>query len=205
MTTLRSFALLTALILFPRSAHAQGFIDWLEKMSGPKLWGVGTDLHLLCVMDDGRSIPICQRLITSENLQSDRIRHIVDARVVYYRKYGERFSDVIDPRALHALRVAGMYHYRVVPWLDLGAGGGFLRFTGEGFDDAVTRGVLTPVSLIIAPFRSGEARGVRIHFTASFITQGYSGADFGNTATRFSTNGEWNNSFGVGYDLLRRR
>jgi hypothetical protein len=203
MTTRRSLAFLIALLLLPRPAHAQGFIDWLEKMSGPKLWGVGSDLHLLCVKDDGTPVRFCQRLITSEDLKFHEIRHIVDARVAFYWKYGERFSDVVDPRALHALRVEGMYHYRVSDLVQLGAGAGIMRFTGEGFDDALVRDVLTPVSLVLAPFSSGLARGLTLRFSATFITQGYSGVDFGNTQTRFSTNGEWNNSFGVGYELLR--
>ena len=203
MTTLRSLALLTAFLLLPAPARADGFFDWLEQWSGPKMFGVGADLHLFCATNEGKAVPLCQRLFVTRDLKTDQIRHIVDARAAFYWNYGERFEDVSDSRSVRALKLMGMYHYRVSPNVDLGAGAGLLRVTGEGFPEPLSRTILTPVSLFVSPF-NGAGRIVTVRFEASFITTGFTGAQFGNTATTFDTHGgEWNVSAGIGFDFLR--
>jgi hypothetical protein len=117
--------------------------------------------------------------------------------------YGSRFSDVQDKRSVRALRMMGVYHYHSTRWLEVGVAAGLMPVWGEGFD-GFTRGVLTPVSLKIAPFREGVARGVTLQTETAYIFSGFSGADLGNTATRYSTGGEWNVSFALGYDFRRR-
>jgi hypothetical protein len=204
MTTLKWLALLIGFILLPSTARADGFFDWLEKWSGSKMFGVGYDAHLFCASNEGRSFPLCQRLVTTRDLRTDDIKHVVDARVAYYFKYGERFRDVHDDRSVNALKLMGMYHYRAARWLDLGSGAGLLRVNGDGFPEPLNRAILTPLSLFIAPFKSGPARVITIRTETSFITKGFTGAQFGNRATTFNTyGGEWNNSVGLGIELLR--
>jgi|RhiMetdeSRZDD1v2_1073273.scaffolds.fasta_scaffold45987_5 hypothetical protein len=204
MTTLKWLVLLLAFVLLPSPARADGFFDWLEKWSGSKMFGVGYDAHLFCASNEGRRYPLCQRLVTTRDLRSDDIRHVVDARVAYYFKYGDRFQDVPDDRAVNALKLMGMYHYHVVPWLDLGAGAGLLRVNGDGFPEPLNRAILTPLSLFIAPIKSGPLRVLTIRTETSFITKGFTGAQFGNTRTTFNTyGGEWNQSVGVGIEFLR--
>ena len=190
----------------PAAARADdgGWIEWLEKWSGPKLMGVGTQIHLLCSDDENTRVD-CERWwgLTQKTVDFDRIRHELDFRFGYYWMYGSRFSDVEDQRSVRALRLMGVYHYHAVRWLEVGAAAGFMPVFGEGFD-GFTRGLLTPVSLKIAPFKDGIGRGVTLQSETSYIFSGVSGADLGNTATRYVTGGEWNVSFALGYDFRRR-
>src|SRR5207244_4468202 len=80
---------------------------------------------------------------------------------------------------------------------------GIMPVFGEGFD-SFTRGLITPLSLKIAPFGEGIAKGVTLQSETSYIFGGITGADLGNTTTRYATGGEWNVSFAVGYDFRRR-
>jgi hypothetical protein len=181
-----------------------GWIEWLEKWSGPKLVGIGSQIHLLCY--DAQNSPVsCERWygLVREPVAFDTIRHEVDFRFGYYWMYGSRFSDVEDTRSVKTWRLMGMYHYHAHRWLEVGAGAGFMPVFGEGFD-SFTRGLLTPVSLKIAPFGGGVARGITLQSETSYIFAGFTGADLGNTATQYSTGGEWNVSFAVGYDFRRR-
>ena len=181
-----------------------GWIEWLEKWSGPKLVGIGSQIHLLCY--DAQNNPVsCERWygLIREPVAFDTIRHELDFRFGYYWMYGSRFSDVDDRRSVKAWRLMGMYHYHAHRWLEVGAGAGLMPVFGEGFD-SFTRGLLTPVSLRIAPFREGVARGITLQSETSYIFAGFTGADLGNTATGYSTGGEWNVSFAAGFDFRRR-
>ena len=55
MKTLRLVFLVLVCSLRPIVAHADdgGWIEWLEKWSGPKLVGIGSQIHLLCRDADG--------------------------------------------------------------------------------------------------------------------------------------------------------
>jgi hypothetical protein len=206
MARQRLILLLLVCAFSPAVARADdgGWIEWLEKWSGPKLVGIGSQIHLLC-RDDENSPIDCERWwgLKPITVDFDRIRHEVDFRFGYYWMYGSRFSDVEDKRSVKALRLMAVYHYHALRWLEVGGAAGIMPVFGEGFD-GFTRGVLTPVSLRIAPFREGLGRGVTLQSETSYIFSGFSGADLGNTTTRYATGGEWNVSFALGYDFRRR-
>jgi len=205
MTRLRLVLLIWVGVLVPGAASAQdgGWIDWLEKLSGPKLWGIGTDVSPLCLNDQGQPVH-CEKWagLSREPIDLSRVKHEFSFRVAFYSKYGTRFSDVTDDRSIHAWKLMGMYHYYVTPSVHLGGGLGYMIFYGDGFD-LFSRGILTPLSLLVYPVQSGSARGLFIRAEESYITQGLSGAIFGNPASAFSTTFEWNFSVGAGYDFRR--
>ena len=197
----RLLPLTLVFILLPGAARADGIIDWIEKWSGPKLGGVGYDLNVFCTTAEGRTVKFCE----FSDVSRRQVRHMVDARFIYYWKYGKTFFDYDDGKAINAWKLMGMYHYRVVDWLDLGAGAGYLHVTGGGFDGSLSRAVLTPVSLIVAPFK--PARRVRVRFEESFITTGFSAADFGagGKSAYDSHGGEWNASVGLSIAFFKLR
>jgi hypothetical protein len=200
--------------LMPTAASADngGWLDWLYGLD-MKLVGIGTDFHLLCVNKDNQKVRceewfLIPRLITGQSkppIDFDNLRHQIDFRVAFYWKYGERFSDVVDQRSVKAFKLMGMYYYHFRRAWQFGGGAGYMPFFGDGFD-LFSRGIVTPVSVVWAPFPRGGtlARSFYVRVEESYIMQGFSGANFGNSATRFSTNGEWNPSFAIGFDFRRR-
>jgi hypothetical protein len=206
MKTLRLLVLVLVCSLSPIVAHADdgGWIEWLEKWSGPKLVGIGSQIHLLCRDADGNPVD-CERWwgLTRNEVDFDKIKHELDFRFGYYWMYGSRFSDVDDQRSVKGLRLMGVYHYHALRWLEVGVAAGIMPVFGEGFD-SFTRGLITPLSLKIAPFGEGMAKGVTLQSETSYIFGGVTGADLGNTTTRYATGGEWNVSFALGYDFRRR-
>jgi len=206
MSRFRPVLLVVVCLSAPATAYANdgGWIEWLEKWSGPKLMGIGSQIHLLCLDAEGHPVN-CERWwgLVREKVDFEKIKHEIDFRFGFYWMYGSRFSDVVDERSVKAWRLMGMYHYHALPWLELGLGAGLMPIFGEGFD-AFTRGVITPMSLKIAPFSGGIQKGVTLQTETSYIFGGITGADLGNTATRYGTGGEWNVSFAVGYDLRRK-
>ncbi len=207
MAKLRLILLVIVCSFTPALARAGdgGWVEWLEKWSGPKLIGIGSQIHLLCRDEDGNPIE-CERWwgLKPNNVDFDRIKHEVDFRFGFYWMYGSRFSDVQDERSVKAFRFMGTYDYHALRWLEVGFGAGFMPIFGEGFD-GFSRGFITPVILKIAPISEGVGRGVTLETQTSYIFGGITGADLGNVATRYGTGGEWNVSFAVGYDFRRRQ
>jgi hypothetical protein len=207
MTTAKRAALLLAFMLVPTVARADGFIDWLEKWSGPKLWGIGADLHLLCATKDGKALPLCERLVFLNQTRGDDLRHIVDLRIVgYWKRDGKRFDDDPDEGPLKAQRLQLFYRYRAARAVDVGAGLGFVRVSGDDFN-AFTRGIVTPVSVAVYPAVLGHPtlRGFSLRAEETYITTGFSPGDFNNKTTFNSNGGEWNFSLALVYDFTRLR
>lgn len=194
----------------PASANDGGWLDWLYRLD-MAMTGIGTDFHVLC-LDDNLDVLACERFFripelfgaSATNVEFDRIRHQIDARVGFYWKRGERFPDVPDTRRVNAWRLMGMYYYQFDRRFQLGAGAGYVAFFGDGFD-LFSRGIITPLSAIFAPFDRGALQSFYVRVETIYTTQGFSGADFGNPFTAYSTGGEWQPSVAIGFDLRRRR
>lgn len=209
-TTFRLLAVVCICLLSPAAARADdgGWWEWLEKMSGPRMRGIGTDVHLLCLDDTGKAFA-CERLFGgfADDKTFKDIKHQIDFRVGFYWKVGERFSDVGgDTGSIFAWKLMALYHYHVHPQLNVGVGAGYLPVFGKDFD-LFSRGIITPVSVVWAPLNKGGVWGRSFYVRAetSYITQGMSGADFNNPTTKFATKGEWNSSFAIGFDFRRGR
>src|SRR5262245_2447430 len=140
---LKACVLLLVFWLAPASARADGFLDWLEKLSGPKFVGLSGDFQVLCFDVNGKRYKWCD--FTRDARNTD-VKHMLDARVGYYFKYGSRFSDVTDDRGLQSYKLMAVYRYRVEKWLDLGGGIGYMGFHGDGLTDSVPRLLLMPAT-----------------------------------------------------------
>ena len=133
MKRLTMLLLLCTSLLVPKTAHADdgGWLDWLYGMD-PKLVGVGTDVHLLCLKANGQPFKPCEewflipRLLhlgqSPQPIQIADLKHEVDFRLGFYWKYGDRFSDVADTRSIKALRLMLMYRYHPDVHISVGLG-----------------------------------------------------------------------------------
>jgi hypothetical protein len=220
MKRLRLAVLVCVCVLAPAVARADngGFLDWLYSLD-PKLIGFGTDFHLC--LDESNQVKNCEDWFGLRHKFSGEplvtladIRHELDFRVAYYRKYGERFSDVSDTRSINAFKLMVLYYYiSSDKHLSTGFGAGFMPFFGDGFE-SFSRGILTPISIIYSPAARGPAnttgdvwkKAFIIRAESTYITTGFTGADFGNSATAYTTRGgEWNFSVALVFYLRRAR
>jgi hypothetical protein len=206
------FVCMCAVVPTPAYADDGGWLDWLYRLD-PKFWGIGTDVHLLCLAKEGdRYTSVkCEnwfrnfgRILTFQSprneIEFDRIEHEINFRVGYYRTYGSTFEDSDDPDIIHAFKLMGVYYHHFNNQVALGGGVGFMLFDGAGFD-LFSRGIVTPLSLVIAPSR--KVRWLTFRIEESYINQGLTGADFGNPSTTFAKGGEWNFSFAIAFDFRR--
>ena len=216
MKRLRLLVLVGLCALVPGVARADngGWLDWLYSLDA-KLVGVGTEFHV-CVDDTGKVIN-CEKwfnvpkiLGKSTDIDYKAIKHEFDFRVGYYHNYGDRFKD--DPTDLgnvKAWKLMVLYHYHADDHLAVGFGAGFMPFYGRGRDgitgfESFSRGILTPLSVIYAPFSSGPANVFFLRAESSYLTQGFTAADFGNAVSHYATSGgEWNFSVALGVDFRR--
>jgi hypothetical protein len=201
---------LCACLLTPARANADdgGWLDWLYRMD-PKFYGAGTEIHLLCLDRSGAEVQHCEqgwknlrRLLSGHLPQNetafDAIKHEFDLRVAFYWKYGATFPEIVDPRALHALKMMVMYHYHLNRRLELGGGAGLITFSGKDIA-RVTGGILTPLSVVVAPWK-GRAPWLTFIVEESYIVKR---VGLGVPGKRFSRDGEWNFSVATGFDLRR--
>ena len=113
---------------------------------------------------------------------------------------GPRFNDLPETDAdnqgmVRLTAVTGLYLFRLHPSLDIGSGLGFVKLSGERFD-SFYKFVLTPVNASFTPFAlkwptSRYARLLRLELDNSFVPKGFTGADFGNSRTRFDSGPEF--------------
>jgi hypothetical protein len=210
MTKLRVLMFVCVCALLPATAGADdgGWWEWLQGMSGPKLWGAGTDVHLFCLDKDGHRFR-CETLFglfQQDNRSFDQIRHQMDLRISVYGNHGAPFEDVTaaETPSIHAFKVGGMYYYRPHQQFSVGGGAGYLAFVGGTFP-LISRATVTPISFIVSPFtgggRVGKAFFVRLE--ESYITKGFTAADFNFNST-YSADSEWNRGFSIGFDFRRR-
>jgi hypothetical protein len=153
-----------ACILNPSAARADdgGFWDMIFHWD-TKFFGYGTDFHPLCLDASGKRVGGCEEWFKnfkhfytpsdSEHTFTDfgQIKHEIDLRVSYMLSYGERFNDDFypttdlnanDSRKMHAIKLMGLYYYRVNKRWDVGGGVGWLPVFGEGIE-TVTRPIVT--------------------------------------------------------------
>jgi hypothetical protein len=211
MKPLRMLVLIGACALIPATARADdgGWWEWLQGLSGPKLHGLGTDVHLFCLDKEGKPFR-CERLFGLLKMEKpyDEIKHQVDLRLSLYWNYGAQFTDAGATNTtgeIMAAKVMAMYFNRLNPLVSVGAGAGVMPFFGSDFNK-FARGIVTPVSVIVTPFkRDSRWSAFYLRGEGSYIAQGFSAAtDFNNPSSKYTVGGEWNWSGGVGFDFRRK-
>ncbi len=191
--------IMTAVLLSPTPAYAaRGFWGWLEELSGPGPFrGGAVSLTVACTEGASNRLKSC--VPTRRDVSG--IRRTVMVRIgVFDSDDGPRFNDLPETDADNQGRVrlsyvTGLYLFRLHRSFDIGPGVGFVRLSGDGFDPFY-KVVLTPMNASFTPFalkweKSRYARILRLELDNSFIPQGFKGADFNNSRTKFDSGPEF--------------
>ena len=204
MTRLRLLLLVAAFAAVPSAARAQdGIMEWIERLSGPgKFVGFVGGVRVGCVFDGDESVRACFT-------DSDRIRRMLVIRAGWLTTGEKQRFDVTsagspnDTRPVHMILVDPVYMFRLHPMVDVGAGGGFMTFSGEGFD-TFSRFIVTPFSVTYTPF-ARRSRVFQVHAQGQIVPKGFTAADFGSTANySTSTDFLWSGGFVFNFGALFR-
>ena len=236
MTRLRRCVFLAMVaIVMPREASAQGgLIDFFESLSGPGPFrGGGFTLRLTCMKTRDASFRGSNESPWElDNCLNDhdfdvrdgkvvgpkRTRQLLELRGLWASSQEEKrpvlLADPADTRNVDLFKLDLVSFFRLAPFLDVGAGGGFIRFTvADGVVDGqpragttVWRPIIVPVSITFTPVAGykrdtdepgllGKAkRAVRIRLDVNYITFGFTGASWGKPevpTNAYSTDGNW--------------
>jgi hypothetical protein len=210
------------MLLTPAAARANdgGWLDWLYRLDA-KLWGVNTEFHVLCLDAQGKRQKPCEewfqipRLFRHQqelvNLDQQQIKHELNVRVGVYSSYGKLTTSnslkqlIKLDNGIRATKLQMTYTYRADPHIDVGLGAGIIHFRGDDLDGSHASAILTPLSVSYTPARSGPwwkrtfyVRGEASYLMRTVTSDVFKGGAAGEHA------GEWNVSFGSGFDLRRR-
>lgn len=203
----RVVALIVTVVLASWPARAEAsFLSWLEELSGPgPFHGVMVMVPVKCIRGDARSGCGSGDSLTEATL---------GLRIGAFRSDPDRprFQDLDEKAddnrgAVSVVPVSLLYVAHLHRSLEVGAGAGFMRVSGSGFD-AFYRVTVTPVSAAFAPAalhpawsRSPWSRFVRLEADITGVPQGFRGRDFGNARTRYDSGFEFLGRYGVLLDL----
>lgn len=215
-TATRTLLMLGLFAMWPSAASAQmGWFDWIEGLSGPGPFrGYSVGYRVLCTKEVQGRKPGEGRYSVDPTCFSDRdpaIRQMLEIRVGRFASDDHpRFADTpSDTREVTFVKLESFMKVRVNATLDAGAGVGRVRFRGDGFDP-FWRTTVTPVSLTFAPLALGQPDDVRaewwrrllkLHYEMTYFHTGFTGADFGNSATSYATARDWVRTIGLEVDF----
>jgi hypothetical protein len=213
MRRLTTLLLVSACALVPIAAQADdgGWLDWLYHQD-PKFVGVGTDLHFLCLDKDNKKVG-CEEFygirkvfgLAPNKVKFEDIQHEFNLRFAYYHTYGDLYDTNPSPSA-NTIKLMGIYRYRPDNHISVGLGAGWMPFFGSDLMSSRQSAILMPVSVTYAPARDGFNvwwKSFFVQIEASFITNPLTPEVF-TTKNAASVPGEWNISFGSGFDFRRR-
>jgi hypothetical protein len=201
---------LLGLILPPRPASAAGFIEWLERLSGPGPFiGGGVSVQFVCLGFKGRDTerslfvsPYCREI--------DRESHPIFLGVDAAWLTGENNLeyDQLLPEGARNVRMFKMGvtgDYGITRSFDIGVGLGFMRLTGMPAD-TFTRFTIQPVRVTWKPLtmRSSPDRDevvkkewLQIRYVATVIPGGFDDGDFGARPGSFDVGTEFLSSINI--------
>src|SRR5262245_8342921 len=223
MRTLRLLVLFSVCLATPAVAGAEdgGWIEWLEKMSGPgPYWGAGAFVRLACWNTKNQGAYFCYRNPetyrtddgkardpTHENAARPKDeRHILALGVGFFKTFDgkPRFADTPDDtRRVRLFQLEPRYYYRFHEVLDAGVGISIRRFSGEETGDftPLWRVGVTPASIVFPPGAIGTGdndnpwrRFIKLHLDETWIPALSAQKDF-NSKSTYATDGEFLASF----------
>lgn len=213
---LRVLFLVCVCLACARTAHAQdGWLEWIEKMSGPgPFWGAGGYVRVGCWNDKNQYAWFCWRSPDRyPDARPKDERHILALGIGYFWSFDNepRFSDTPNDTApIQILRFEPRYYYRFHQALDAGVGVSLRRYSGQGSGDFapfVQWGV-TPASIVFTPLALGTKdtdnpwrRLVKVHLDETWISGIAAKDDFKSPST-YETHGEFQGSFAIEFDVL---
>jgi hypothetical protein len=209
-------ALVMAVVaLWPSPARADdSWWGWLAELSGPGYFqGPLETFPVACWRADRRVD--CHAFGKPEGTnRMERFNKSLQVTVGFMSSNGRlRFKDVYatpDTRAVHVIPVSAAFLFRPHQSIDIGPGAGFLFFSGEDVHSHV-RLVLHPVDaswkfLLTSGKSNGPwQRALGLDFQSLYITEGFTGADFGNATTAYVKRREFQGMVGISIDINELR
>ena len=213
--------LLTVLICFlkpaPVRADDGGFWDMIWHWD-LKFSGYGTDFHLLCLTATGERVnceewfkkighnPFAIEALPHSFDSFAALKHEVNFRVSLMHSYGLRIPNEVlapsdtntnDTSKVWALKLMGVYYYRINKRVDVGGGAGVIPVFGLS-NGSVLRPIVTG-SLVCG---LGGAWFVR--FEENYFGNTITAADLGHPTSTYSAGPKWAPSIALGVDFRRR-
>jgi len=225
---------LVAALVAPSSAYAAaGWWDWLDKLSGPGPFSRGwlVDHRLFCQVEEkgavtnamGENSTWTSSLAKGElgkacliNAHSSDKKNLVRS---YFEVRGGRitsedqplFSDVpgelVGTVAAH--QVMGVFMRQIDPMVAVGAGAGWMWFSGDNVDGHPGWFVVTPFSAAVSPLKlipkinPQRASAVSIRVEAMLLVGGLEAHDFNaRSSSTFKTGGDFVTSVSLMFDLF---
>lgn len=141
MAKMRIMFFVCACTLVAGSARAQdGWMEWIEKMSGPGPWfGGGPKFPAACWNKDGRVSILCLHKVDVQHpSRPEDDRHMLQVGFGFFQTFSDtpRFENTPDDkRPIRLTRFDFRYYFRPQQAIDVG--GSFLlwRFSGQGAGD----------------------------------------------------------------------
>jgi hypothetical protein len=212
MNRARLIALVALFATWPLGAYAQSdVIDWLNQLSGPGPFhdkAKGFDLNVWCYPFKAASCYSNDGIDVIDNSGKSDAKWILTVGTSFASTGSQPLfkDDPTDVRDVLERTISTMVMYRANRVVDAGLGARFIRFSSdEGASFSFWRVGLVPARLRVTPFgllnvTSGRASYVRrlIHLEveAIWLHEGFSGADFNNTKTKFSVGNEYQTQLG---------
>ena len=208
MKNARLLVLVAAVALWPNAAHAMNWWVWLEELSGPGPFTGATFLAPLICFENGEQV-------SCGASPRERGQTLVARTGRFTSGDRPRFQDLPpgdeDNRgAVYVVPISALYLFRVHRSVDVGLGAGLMRFSGDRFE-SFYRFTLTPAHASFRPLLVPDWKDrkklkkwlavLRIEVDTSFVTKGFTGADFGNTRTAFRSAPEFLTSVGISIDF----
>jgi hypothetical protein len=199
----RLVVLLGILTLWPTGAYAAaGWWAWLEELSGPGPFHGSVYSGAVLCERDGKLVS-CWPPTNPKRLVVLSVGWLDSGDNVRFKDE----QNTPDRRKVNVFQMSGLYMFRLHPALDAGFGAGLMRFSGEGFD-SLLRWTLIPASFSFRPLAVADslkerwfAHFVRLELETSFVTEGFTAEQFGNSTSKFTAGRELLTRGAVVFDL----
>jgi hypothetical protein len=213
MKRARVFVLLGMIVAWPSAAYAAaGFWAWLEELSGPgPFHGFVVSAPVLCERD-GKLVKCWQPIskdtpeTEAQRLRPERLLVLSVGRLGSGDNVRFKDEEPLDTREVNVLQTSWLYMFRLHPSLDAGVGAGVMRFSGHGFDPFL-RFTLVPASLSFRPLALTSQKNrwfahfIRLDLETSFVTEGFTAAQFGSSTSKFAVGPEFLTRAAFVFDL----
>jgi hypothetical protein len=203
--------LAAVLMLCPTAAQAQIWWDFVESLSGPGPFKGGGPYWRIACAGAERWRQEWDVDWTCFNDADPKIKQVVEVRSLFTWTVKDRPVLVVEPDrkfGIRLIKIDGVAAFRVAPFLDVGAGGGFMRFNGLHLEDPVWRSTIIPFSATYVPLATFTStnpwrRLIRIRMETTYIPFGFTGDSWnsGIDEDKYSTDGNWVLSGGILFDL----
>jgi len=215
-----------ACLLTPATARADdgGFWDWLFHWD-THFFGYGTEFHLVCLTADGDIVDGCEEGFKNlkylfrrhdqiphafvpnvagkqnpEPIEFKDIKHEINLRVSFLHSVGDGPAVVPngEPTSIYALKILGMYNFRINRHVEIGAGAGVMPIFADEQINRLWRPIVM-ASLVLSPGGIHYWRFDYAGYGAALTAPGAAQSELASAVNHT----EWRWTVSTGFDLRR--